>query len=126
LVFKRFQWPAIDTLQMARRKFPGRASFSDALCKRFGVDLSERFFAWRPFRRASFGGCLFGIVRRTPTGIRHVLPKQAQRNKRTRGNAPCLSRARAHAPTNDESRRTIIFWIKSKRRFGAKPKQRAV
>lgn len=32
----------IDTLQIARRKFPGAPASLDALCKRFGVDLSER------------------------------------------------------------------------------------
>jgi DNA polymerase-3 subunit epsilon len=33
---------AIDTLQIARRKFPGAPASLDALCKRFGIDLSER------------------------------------------------------------------------------------
>jgi DNA polymerase-3 subunit epsilon len=33
---------AVDTLQIARRKFPGAPASLDALCKRFGIDLSER------------------------------------------------------------------------------------
>lgn len=33
---------AIDTLLLARRKFPGAPASLDALCKRFGVDLSAR------------------------------------------------------------------------------------
>lgn len=33
---------AIDTLIIARSKFPGAQSSLDALCKRFGVDLSKR------------------------------------------------------------------------------------
>lgn len=33
---------AIDTVLMARRKFPGSPASLDALCKRFGIDLSER------------------------------------------------------------------------------------
>lgn len=33
---------AIDTLPMARRKFPGAPASLDALCKRFGVDNSSR------------------------------------------------------------------------------------
>ncbi|SIS83233.1 DNA polymerase III subunit epsilon [Phaeovulum vinaykumarii] len=33
---------AIDTLQMARQKFPGSPATLDALCRRFGVDLSVR------------------------------------------------------------------------------------
>ena len=33
---------AIDTVGMARRKFPGAQASLDALCRRFGIDLSER------------------------------------------------------------------------------------
>lgn len=33
---------AIDTLQLARRKFPGAPASLDALCRRFGIDTSER------------------------------------------------------------------------------------
>ena len=33
---------AIDTVQMARKKFPGAQANLDALCKRFGVDNSNR------------------------------------------------------------------------------------
>jgi DNA polymerase-3 subunit epsilon len=33
---------AIDTVAMARQKFPGSPASLDALCKRFNVDLSER------------------------------------------------------------------------------------
>jgi len=32
----------LDTLKMARRKFPGAQASLDALCRRFGVDLSSR------------------------------------------------------------------------------------
>jgi DNA polymerase-3 subunit epsilon len=31
-----------DTLQIARRKFPGAPASLDALCRRFGIDLAER------------------------------------------------------------------------------------
>ena len=34
--------PVVDTLQLARRKFPGSPASLDALCRRFGIDLSER------------------------------------------------------------------------------------
>ncbi len=33
---------AIDTVQMARQKFPGSPASLDALCRRFGIDLSVR------------------------------------------------------------------------------------
>jgi DNA polymerase-3 subunit epsilon len=32
----------VDTLALARRKFPGSPASLDALCRRFGIDLSER------------------------------------------------------------------------------------
>lgn len=35
---------AIDTLQIARRKFPGAPVSLDALCKRFAIDTSARTF----------------------------------------------------------------------------------
>jgi DNA polymerase-3 subunit epsilon len=34
--------PSVDTLSMARRRFPGAPASLDALCKRFSVDLSAR------------------------------------------------------------------------------------
>lgn len=33
---------AVDTVSMARRRFPGAQASLDALCRRFGIDLSER------------------------------------------------------------------------------------
>jgi len=33
---------SIDTVQMARKKFPGAQANLDALCRRFGIDISDR------------------------------------------------------------------------------------
>ena len=33
---------AIDTVQLSRKQFPGQAANLDAICKRFGIDLSKR------------------------------------------------------------------------------------
>lgn len=42
---KAIPWPnVIDTLGMARRKFPGSPANLDALCRRFGVDNTERTY----------------------------------------------------------------------------------
>jgi DNA polymerase-3 subunit epsilon len=38
----RLTCPIIDTVQLARRKFPGASASLDALCRRFGIDLSGR------------------------------------------------------------------------------------
>lgn len=42
--FKLCTNPVVDTLQMAREKFPGAQASLDALCRRFNVDLSGRSF----------------------------------------------------------------------------------
>ena len=34
--------PVVDTLAMARKRFPGSPASLDALCRRFGVDNSNR------------------------------------------------------------------------------------
>jgi DNA polymerase-3 subunit epsilon len=34
--------PVVDTLSMARKRFPGQSASLDALCRRFAVDLSSR------------------------------------------------------------------------------------
>ena len=34
--------PVVDTLAMARKRFPGQSASLDALCRRFAVDLSSR------------------------------------------------------------------------------------
>lgn len=39
---KKFDNEIIDTLHMARRKFPGAPANLDALCSRFGIDTKER------------------------------------------------------------------------------------
>jgi DNA polymerase-3 subunit epsilon len=39
---KRLGCEVVDTLQLARRKFPGSPASLDALCRRFAIDLSER------------------------------------------------------------------------------------
>jgi len=42
---KALPWSrALDTLQIARRKFPGSPANLDALCRRFGIDNTERTY----------------------------------------------------------------------------------
>lgn len=45
LGYEEYQWDrVIDTLEIARSKFPGQRNNLDVLCKRFGVDNSARTF----------------------------------------------------------------------------------
>lgn len=43
--FEEYQWDrVVDTLEIARNKFPGQRNNLDALCKRFNIDNSARTF----------------------------------------------------------------------------------
>ena len=42
MCYRSLENSVIDTLQMARKKFPGSPASLDALCRRFNVDLSQR------------------------------------------------------------------------------------
>jgi DNA polymerase-3 subunit epsilon len=45
LGFEEYQWDrVIDTLEIAKSKFPGQRNNLDVLCKRFGIDNSARTF----------------------------------------------------------------------------------
>ena len=45
LGFDEYKWDrVVDTLEIAKNKFPGQRNNLDALCKRFGVDNSSRTF----------------------------------------------------------------------------------
>jgi DNA polymerase-3 subunit epsilon len=45
LCFDEYQWDrVIDTLEIAKSKFPGQRNNLDVLCKRFGIDNSARTF----------------------------------------------------------------------------------
>jgi len=45
LGYEEYKWDrVIDTLEIAKNKFPGQRNNLDALCKRFGVDNSSRTF----------------------------------------------------------------------------------
>ena len=45
LGYEEYQWDrVVDTLEIAKNKFPGQRNNLDALCKRFGVDNSQRTF----------------------------------------------------------------------------------
>ena len=57
----------IDSLEVARNKFPGSSNSLDALCKRFNVDLSRRDKAQRFTRLRAFKRSLYKFARRKRT-----------------------------------------------------------
>jgi DNA polymerase III subunit epsilon len=96
----------VDTLALARRRYPGSANSLDALCQRYGIDLS---------RRSKHGALLDAEILAEvyaellggrqasllldSAALEHVLEPAAQRRNRSRLLAPLLSAAEfsAHA-----------------------------
>ncbi len=110
---------AIDTVSMARRKFPGAQASLDALCRRFGIDLSER-----DLHGALLDARLLAEVYLELLGGRQHgmdLAADAHKPARINENTPEVAdttsghRApRAHAATEDENARHALFLEKIK------------
>jgi DNA polymerase-3 subunit epsilon len=92
---------AIDTLIMARKMFPGAPASLDALCKRFGVDLSGR-----DLHGALLDARLLAEVYLELRGGRQtdlVLASVGTANTaETEARQRVYREARAHAPTDEE------------------------
>jgi DNA polymerase III epsilon subunit len=60
---------AIDTIEIAKRKFPGARYSLDELCKRFGIDLTVRTKHGAFARRPAHGRSLSGADRWASEGL---------------------------------------------------------
>jgi DNA polymerase-3 subunit epsilon len=106
---------AIDTVIMARRKFPGQPASLDALCRRFGVDNSAR-----DYHGALLDAQLLAEVYlelrggRQPNLIAAETTTTARATVATTGHRPYRA-PRPHAPTDDElaAHRAFIATIKN-------------
>ena len=105
---------AIDTVGMARRKFPGAQASLDALCRRFQIDLADRTLhgALKDARLLSevylelIGGRQPGLALATGKGS----PAAANMPTAQRTQRP----ARPHAPTAEEAAAHAAFLEKLK------------
>jgi DNA polymerase III subunit epsilon len=105
---------AIDTVTLARRKFPGAPASLDALCRRFNIDLSGRVKHGALLDSQLLaqvylelvGGREPGLLLNAATGPRTDLRPATQRESRT---------PRPHAPSPDEiaAHQTFISKIKN-------------
>lgn len=100
----RLGWPAIpmmrtvDTVRMARSKFPGAQASLDALCRRFGIDNSAR-----TKHGALLDAELLAEVYLELTGGRQpglALARETQQGSQSL--APTVRQARPHAPSAAE------------------------
>lgn len=93
---------ALDTLEIARRRFPGAQASLDALCRRFGVDNSARTL------HGALLDCelLAEVYLHLEGGRQHGLGLEAEANG---AEGPLIERpfrpAREHAPTPEEAER---------------------
>jgi len=101
---------AIDTVLLARRKFPGAPASLDALCKRFQIDNSDR-----ALHGALKDARLLAEVYLELIGGRQQKLGLAADGRRDAG-AEALSRRppRPHAPTADEEQAHALFLEKLK------------
>ena len=89
---------AIDTVLLARRRFPGAPANLDALCKRFAVDLSERALHGALLDARLLAAVYIELLGGRQAGLDLGLPRAV-----TRAMADRPVRApRPHAPTTEE------------------------
>jgi len=103
--------PVVDTLTLARRKFPGQPASLDALCRRFAIDLSGR-----EKHGARIDGELLAAVYLELIGGRQPVFDLAQSAaaKAVAAVARMLRPARPHAPSADELAAHASFLAKIK------------
>jgi DNA polymerase-3 subunit epsilon len=92
----------IDTVQMARQRFPGSPASLDALCKRFGIDNSGRNYHGALLDATLLADVYLELLGGRQTGFTltaapSTAPVQARTSRVARP-------ARPHAPTEDEAR----------------------
>ena len=82
----------VDTLMLARRRNPAGPNSLDALCKRFGIDNSERTKHGALVELAAAGRCLRRAAGRAAG---HARPRQSDRCRNTRTPADACGQAAA-------------------------------
>jgi DNA polymerase-3 subunit epsilon len=98
---------AIDTVQLARRRFPGAQASLDALCRRFGIDNTDRVKHGALLDAELLAGVYLELI-----GGRQANLTLAHAGSTTAGATPADSPvrpSRPHAPSADEEARHAAF-----------------
>ena len=91
----------IDTVQLARQKFPGAGASLDALCKRFGIDNSGRSLHGALLDSTLLAEVYLELLGGRQTGFALAAPGGATQ---TQARAPRTPRpARPHAPSAEDA-----------------------
>ncbi len=104
---------AVDTLILARRQFPGAPASLDALCKRFGVDLSDRAFHGALLDARLLAEVYLGVARRQAARSCHGGATEGC--FRTRDPSKSLSRTASVSVTQRRSDRARNLFGKTKK-----------
>ncbi|WP_417623951.1 DNA polymerase III subunit epsilon [Paremcibacter congregatus] len=104
---------AIDTLNMARRKFPGSPNTLDALCKRFSVDNSNRIKHGALLDAELLAEVYLELRGGRQRGLELDTAKKSAADTETVATKPRILReARPHAPSAEELLRHAEFVAK--------------
>lgn len=93
---------ALDTVQMARRKFPGAPASLDALCKRFGIDNAHRTLHGALLDAELLAQVYLELVGGRQVGLELAGAPIAAESNAVSAPAANIRPARAHAPSDAE------------------------
>jgi DNA polymerase-3 subunit epsilon len=106
---------AIDTVSMARRRFPGAPASLDALCKRFGIDTAERVKHGALIDAKLLARVYLELIGgREPALALAGLEARGERTIASPATGRAVRPARPHAPTADELAAHEAFLAKIK------------
>lgn len=104
---------AVDTVAMARRKFPGSPANLDALCRRFGIDNSSRTKHGALLDAELLAEVYLELIGGREPGLTLVTAKAAKAGAGRAGEKP-FREPRPHAPQDGEEAAWQAFMAKIK------------
>lgn len=95
----------IDTLGMARKKFPGSPANLDALCRRFSIDNTQRTYHGALLDSELLAEVYLELLggRQRGLGLAAQAQKDSQKNSQTKKAARTFREPRPHRPSAEES-----------------------
>ncbi|OEJ64418.1 DNA polymerase III subunit epsilon [Magnetovibrio blakemorei] len=99
----------IDTVQMARKKFPGAQANLDALCRRFGIDNSDRDLHGALLDARLLADVYLELMGGRQTGLGLGVEPKAETQDEIKIEKRQLREARTFAPSEDEMTAHALF-----------------
>jgi DNA polymerase-3 subunit epsilon len=105
---------AVDTVQIARRKFPGAPASLDALCRRFGIDNSGRTFHGALLDASLLADVYIELLGGRQVGLTFERTSVSRGGVTVKTETLTVREARPHAPSEDELSAHAAFIKKMK------------